>query len=264
MATTRMRSERLEVRTTNDERALIDRAVAEQGTDLTEFVIANLTVAARRVLADRTEFVLDAESVEAWDVVNSRRAPVTSRACVGSWSARRRSIRSDSYLSAARAASGGARRWRVRVPVRRTDRVASPPRSPVLDHRNDARAGRHASQLGRRGRLLRLVHGQHHPPEAPARARKGAGRFPQPVALLARLGVDVRREGRGVGAGLLQDVIPRTRALGEEIGCRGLLVPAETSEARDFYLHLVPEFEASPTDELHLLLLMKDIRRTLS
>jgi uncharacterized protein (DUF1778 family) len=74
MATTRMRSERLEVRTTNDERALIDRAVAEQGTDLTEFVIADLTVAARRVLADRTEFVLDAESVEAWDVVNSRRA----------------------------------------------------------------------------------------------------------------------------------------------------------------------------------------------
>ena len=32
----------------------------------------------------------------------------------------------------------------------------------------------------------------------------------------------------------------------------GLLVHAETTEARDFYLHLVPEFEASPTDELHL------------
>ena len=42
---TRLRSERLEVRTTKDERDLIDRAVAEQGTDLTEFVISNLTVA---------------------------------------------------------------------------------------------------------------------------------------------------------------------------------------------------------------------------
>jgi GNAT superfamily N-acetyltransferase len=100
--------------------------------------------------------------------------------------------------------------------------------------------------------------------DAPARVRKGAGRYPQPVALLARLGVDVGHEGRGLGAGLLQDVIARTHALGEEIGCQVLLVHAETAEARDFYLHLVPEFEASPTDELHLFLLMKDIRRTLS
>lgn len=100
--------------------------------------------------------------------------------------------------------------------------------------------------------------------DAPARVRRGAGRYPQPVALLARLGVDVAHESRGLGAGLLQDVIARTLALGEEIGCRGLLVHAETPEARDFYRHLVPEFEASPTDELHLFLLMKDIRRTLT
>jgi hypothetical protein len=29
-------------------------------------------------------------------------------------------------------------------------------------------------------------------------------------------------------------------------------------------VHLVPELAASPTDDLHLFLLMKDIRRTLS
>lgn len=74
MSTPRLRSERLEVRTTRDERELIDRAVAEQGTDLTEFVISNLTVAARRVLADRTDFALDSESAAAWDAVNRRRA----------------------------------------------------------------------------------------------------------------------------------------------------------------------------------------------
>lgn len=74
MPPTRMRSERLEVRATKDERALIDRAVAEQGTDLTEFVISNLTIAARRVLADRTEFTLDAESADAWEAINRRRA----------------------------------------------------------------------------------------------------------------------------------------------------------------------------------------------
>lgn len=100
--------------------------------------------------------------------------------------------------------------------------------------------------------------------DAPQRLRKGAGRYPQPVALLARLGVALEHEGRGLGAGLLQDVIGRTHVLGSEIGCRGLLGHAETSEARSFYEHLVPEFEASPTDSLHLFLLMKDIRRTLS
>lgn len=100
--------------------------------------------------------------------------------------------------------------------------------------------------------------------DAPARLRKGSGRYPQPVALLARLGVALEHEGRGIGAGLLQEVVARTNALGAEIGCRGLLVHAETSEARTFYEHLVPELEASPTDPLHLVLLMKDIRRTLS
>ncbi len=99
--------------------------------------------------------------------------------------------------------------------------------------------------------------------DVPPRMRKGAGRYPQPVALLARLGVSVDHEGRGLGAGLLADAISRTAQLGVEIGCRGLLVHAETPQARDFYLYLIPEFEASPTDHLHLVLLMKDIHKTL-
>lgn len=99
---------------------------------------------------------------------------------------------------------------------------------------------------------------------APPRLRKGAGRYPQPVALLARRGVDVRHEGCGLGAALLQDVFARLLEMSDEIGCRGLVVHAESSEARDFYLHLVPEFEESPTDPLHLVVLLKDIRRTLA
>lgn len=99
--------------------------------------------------------------------------------------------------------------------------------------------------------------------DAPERLRKGAGRYPQPVALLARLGVHVAHEGRGLGAGLFADAIARLVGLSAEIGCRALLVHAETNEARDFYLHLVPELLTSPTDDLHLVLLMKDVRRTL-
>jgi GNAT superfamily N-acetyltransferase len=98
---------------------------------------------------------------------------------------------------------------------------------------------------------------------APSRLRKGASRYPQSVVLLARLGVDPEHEGRGLGAGLLADVITRMLDISEDVGCRGLLIHAEADEARDFYLHLVPELEPSPTDELHLVLLMKDARRTL-
>lgn len=102
------------------------------------------------------------------------------------------------------------------------------------------------------------------PEAASERLRKGAGRYPQPIALLARLGVDVRHERQGLGAALLQDVFARLLELAEDIGCRGLLVHAESDEARRFYLHLVSEFEPSPLDPLDLVLLMKDIRRSLS
>lgn len=98
--------------------------------------------------------------------------------------------------------------------------------------------------------------------DAPARWAKGAGRYSsQPVALLARLAVHIEHEGRGLGAWLLQDVIHRTASLGEEIGCRGLVVHAETVQARDFYLHVVPDFDSVPNEQMRLVLLMKDIRR---
>jgi GNAT superfamily N-acetyltransferase len=100
--------------------------------------------------------------------------------------------------------------------------------------------------------------------DLPERLRRGGGRYPQPVALLARLGVDERHEGRGLGAALLLDAISRIASLSDAIGCRGLLVHAESEEARGFYEHLIPEFECSPTDPLHLLLLLKDIRRTMN
>lgn len=99
--------------------------------------------------------------------------------------------------------------------------------------------------------------------DLPERLRRGAGRYPQPVALLARLGVDERHEGQGLGAALLLDVISRIAGLSDTIGCRGLLVYAESEQARGLYEHLIPEFERSPTDPLHLLLLLKDIRHTL-
>ena len=99
--------------------------------------------------------------------------------------------------------------------------------------------------------------------DLPARLQKGAGRYPQPVALLARLGVDAEHETKGLGAALLVDAISRLLTVSDDIGCRGLLIHAEGAEARDFYLHLIPELDQSPTDDLQLVLLLKDARRTM-
>lgn len=97
----------------------------------------------------------------------------------------------------------------------------------------------------------------------PQRLLKGVGWYPQPIALLARLGVDRHHEKQGLGAGLLKDALVRLAGLSADIGCRGLLVHYESDEARAFYLHLLPSFESSPTDPLHLVLRQKDIRRSL-
>lgn len=70
----RRRNRRMELRTTDEERALIDHAVAASGTDLTEFVVTSASEAARRVLADRQSFELDADALVAWEELNARPA----------------------------------------------------------------------------------------------------------------------------------------------------------------------------------------------
>lgn len=70
----RRRSRRLELRTTPEEREIIDRAAAANGTGLTEFVVSSAVDAAQRVLADRDRFELDPVAAEAWEAMNTRPA----------------------------------------------------------------------------------------------------------------------------------------------------------------------------------------------
>jgi uncharacterized protein (DUF1778 family) len=62
----------MELRTTPDEREVIDRAVAFSQTDLTDFVVTTAVTEARRILADRGRFDLDRDAAAAWEEVNSR------------------------------------------------------------------------------------------------------------------------------------------------------------------------------------------------
>ncbi len=68
----RRRNRRMDLRTTTEERELIDRAVRASGTDLTDFVITHASDAARRLLADRDHFDLDPVALEQWEDVNSQ------------------------------------------------------------------------------------------------------------------------------------------------------------------------------------------------
>lgn len=81
---------------------------------------------------------------------------------------------------------------------------------------------------------------------------------PVPVILLSRLAVDRKHQGRGLGESLLRDAIARGVQVAEQIGVRAILVHALHDDARRFYLRF--GFEPSPTDPLHLLLLIKDAK----
>ena len=95
---------------------------------------------------------------------------------------------------------------------------------------------------------------------APPRVRKAMPGYPVPVIILTRLGVDASVQGLGLGRALVRDMLLRVAGAAETIGARALLIHCESADARGFYLH-IGDFEPSPTDPLHLYLLLSDLRR---
>jgi len=93
--------------------------------------------------------------------------------------------------------------------------------------------------------------------DAPGKVRRNMP-DPVPVILLSRLAVDRKEQGLGLGKHLLRDAIARCVQVADIIGVRAMLVHALHDQARAFYTHF--DFEPSPTDPLHLLLLVKDAR----
>ena len=97
------------------------------------------------------------------------------------------------------------------------------------------------------------------PEDATARALKGQPRArPLSAILLARLAVDERHQGAGLGRSLLQDILLRCVEAADAIGARVLLVHAKHDAAKAWYMQF--DFEESPTDPLQLLMLPKDVR----
>jgi GNAT superfamily N-acetyltransferase len=95
--------------------------------------------------------------------------------------------------------------------------------------------------------------------DAPERLQKGVARHPVPVMLLARLAVDKNWQRKAVGRALLRDAVLRTVQAADIAGIRALAVHAKDEQARRYYKQF--DFMPSPADPLHLLVLLKDIRR---
>jgi GNAT superfamily N-acetyltransferase len=95
--------------------------------------------------------------------------------------------------------------------------------------------------------------------EAPERVKKGLAKHAIPIMLLARLAVDRHWQKRGIGAALLKDAVLRTLQAADIAGIRALVVYAKDDVAKGFYQRF--DFVPSPSDPLHLFMLLKDLRR---
>jgi GNAT superfamily N-acetyltransferase len=96
--------------------------------------------------------------------------------------------------------------------------------------------------------------------EAISRASKSSP-DPIPVVLLPRLAVHKDEQGQGIGPALLKDALLRAYSGAQTIGGRAVLVHAIDQDAANFYRKY--DFESCPGLELHLMLLMKDLRASL-
>lgn len=84
-------------------------------------------------------------------------------------------------------------------------------------------------------------------------------KFPIPVGRLARLAVDLKARGRGLGEYLLMDALHRFFRTGDSIGMVAVLVDAKDEQAKYFYQRYV--FNSLPDQPLTLWLPMKSVRK---
>lgn len=99
-----------------------------------------------------------------------------------------------------------------------------------------------------------LTYGQLMPDELPREITKGGGKYPVPVMILARLGVDKKYQGIKLGKALLKDAILRTIQAAEIGGLKLLIVHAKDDKARAFYEK--HGFQPSLSDPLKMFLPM--------
>lgn len=118
--------------------------------------------------------------------------------------------------------------------------------------------------LARKGEVVgyfSLTMGSVRRADAPANLVRGMPGYPIGMVLLARLAVDQRLRGQGLGALLLAEALRRSVVAGEAAAARLVVIDAIDEAAAAFYAH--HGFIAAPDHPLRLYRRMKDIRASL-
>ena len=132
---------------------------------------------------------------------------------------------------------------------------------------NEKRGGSRTFVIADRGNRVvgyyTLTVGSIEQADAPAQVTKGMGKYSIPVVLLARLAIDKFVQGQGFGSALLKDALKRAAFnISKDAGVRAVLVHAKNTKVRDWYKKQAGFIE-SPTDSLHLFLLIQEIEKNL-
>jgi GNAT superfamily N-acetyltransferase len=104
-----------------------------------------------------------------------------------------------------------------------------------------------------------LAYGSAAQADAPPALTKGIGKYPIPLMILARLAVDRREKGQGLGKALLKDAMLRTLQAADIAGLKALFVPAKDRDAEPFYAK--HGFIPSPSDPWHLFFPLDPLRK---
>lgn len=85
---------------------------------------------------------------------------------------------------------------------------------------------------------------------------RGLPKYNIPLVLIARLGVDISMQGKGVGTSLLKDIVLRSIDVANTIGVRAISVNAKNEQVASWYLKF--GFKPSHLNSKDLFLLIKE------
>jgi predicted N-acetyltransferase YhbS len=96
--------------------------------------------------------------------------------------------------------------------------------------------------------------------DCPPELSKGLGKYPIPVLIIARLAVDRRFHGAGLGIGMIKDAFNRALAVSDIAGVAAVIVDAKDKEAKAYYERKKIGFTPIPGDSMRLYIPISIIR----
>ncbi|HEX5339055.1 MAG TPA: GNAT family N-acetyltransferase [Gallionella sp.] len=108
------------------------------------------------------------------------------------------------------------------------------------------------SDTGRLAGYFTLSAGSVNCTSLPGSLAKKLPRYPVPVALIGRLAVDLKFQGKGLGSILLADACQKVRQASAVLAVAGIIVDAKDAQATAFYKHFGFVSLSGQTDKMML------------